>query len=178
MNVTECPGMYYQLCYTGSDVLDSLEQKFDLKFNRKYYLPKTLNKLKKNLRNKIPIQQMKIQKNERFALILAKIAHFHFLKLSKTGLHQKSLRPHSMSDFSVRRVFYSPFKGSHCSHHQYSFHSILKHNSFLFESEHLSLEFFTQKEIRNMHTLNAFIITSGKFVHSKNVFWIVIFNFK
>lgn len=86
MNVTECPGMYYQLCYTGSDVLDSLEQKFDLKFNRKYYLPKTLNKLKKNLRNKIPIQQMKIQKNERFALISAKIAHCHFLKLSKTGL--------------------------------------------------------------------------------------------
>lgn len=48
MNVTECPGMYYQSCYTGSDVLDSLEQIFDLKLNRKYYLPKTLNKLKKN----------------------------------------------------------------------------------------------------------------------------------
>ena len=48
MNVTECPGMYYQSCYTGSDVLDSLEQIFDLKLNRKYYLPRTLNKLKKN----------------------------------------------------------------------------------------------------------------------------------
>ena len=48
MNVTECPGMYYQSCYTGSDVLDSLEQIFDLKLNRKYYIPRTLNKLKKN----------------------------------------------------------------------------------------------------------------------------------
>lgn len=65
--------------------MDSVEQIFDLKLNRKYYLPKTLNKLKK-LRNKIPIQQMKIQKNERFALILDKIAHCHFLKLSKIGL--------------------------------------------------------------------------------------------
>lgn len=48
MNVVNCSDMYYQSCYTGSDVLDSLEQLFDLKLNRKYYLPKTLNKLKKN----------------------------------------------------------------------------------------------------------------------------------
>lgn len=47
MNVVNCSDMYYQSCYTGSDVLDSLEQLFDLKLNRKYYLPKTLNKLKK-----------------------------------------------------------------------------------------------------------------------------------
>lgn len=47
MNVVNCSDMYYQACYTGSDVLDSLEQLFDLKLNRKYYLPKTLNKLKK-----------------------------------------------------------------------------------------------------------------------------------
>lgn len=47
MNVVNCSDMYYQACYTGSDVLDSLEQLFDLKLNRKYYQPKTLNKLKK-----------------------------------------------------------------------------------------------------------------------------------
>lgn len=47
MNVVNCSDIYYQACYTGSDVLDSLEQLFDLKLNRKYYQPKTLNKLKK-----------------------------------------------------------------------------------------------------------------------------------
>lgn len=47
IEVIECSNMYYQACYTGSDVLDSLEQIFDLKLNRKYYQPKTLNKLKK-----------------------------------------------------------------------------------------------------------------------------------
>lgn len=33
MNVVNCSDMYYQACYTGSDVLDSLEQLFDLKLN-------------------------------------------------------------------------------------------------------------------------------------------------
>lgn len=33
MNVVNCSDMYYQSCYTGSDVLDSLEQLFDLKLN-------------------------------------------------------------------------------------------------------------------------------------------------
>ncbi|MDY3661254.1 MAG: transposase [Bulleidia sp.] len=47
MNVVNCSDMYYQACYTGSDVLDSLEQLFDLKLNRKYYQPKKLNKYKK-----------------------------------------------------------------------------------------------------------------------------------
>lgn len=47
MNVVNCSDMYYQACYTGSDVLDSLEQLFDLKLNRKYYQPKILNKFKK-----------------------------------------------------------------------------------------------------------------------------------
>lgn len=47
MNVVNCSDMYYQACYTGSDVWDSLEQLFDLKLNRKYYQPKTLNKFKK-----------------------------------------------------------------------------------------------------------------------------------
>lgn len=65
MNVVNCSDMYYQACYTGSDVLDSLEQLFDLKLNRKYYLPKTLNKLKKNLRNNSSIQQFINSKNER-----------------------------------------------------------------------------------------------------------------
>lgn len=47
MNVVESGGYFYQASYTGSDVLDSLEQIFDLQLNRKYYLPKKLNKLKK-----------------------------------------------------------------------------------------------------------------------------------
>lgn len=47
MNVVNCNDMYYQSCYTGSDVLDALEQLYNLKLNKKYYLPKTLNKLKK-----------------------------------------------------------------------------------------------------------------------------------
>ena len=49
MNVANCQNIYYQACYTGSDVLDSLERLFDLRLNRKYYLPNTLNKcLKKS----------------------------------------------------------------------------------------------------------------------------------
>lgn len=44
MNVLECDGMFYKSCYTGSDVLDAFEQLFDLRLNRKHYLPKTLNK--------------------------------------------------------------------------------------------------------------------------------------
>lgn len=47
MNVTNCQDVYYQACYTGSDVLDSLEHLFNLQLNKKYYLPKTLNKLQK-----------------------------------------------------------------------------------------------------------------------------------
>ena len=47
MNVVNCQDVYYQACYTGSDVLDSLEHLFNLQLNRKYYLPKTLNKLQK-----------------------------------------------------------------------------------------------------------------------------------
>ena len=42
----------YQSCYTGSNVLDCLEQLFDLKLNRKYYLPKTLNKYLKNFKER------------------------------------------------------------------------------------------------------------------------------
>lgn len=47
MNVINCQDVYYQACYTGSDVLDSLEHLFNLQLNRKYYLPKTLKKLQK-----------------------------------------------------------------------------------------------------------------------------------
>lgn len=47
MNVANCQDVYYQACYTGSDVLDSLEHLFNLQLNKKYYLPKTLNKLQK-----------------------------------------------------------------------------------------------------------------------------------
>ena len=47
MNVVNCQDIYYQACYTGSDVLDSLEQLFHLQLDKKYYLPKTLNKHQK-----------------------------------------------------------------------------------------------------------------------------------
>ena len=36
MNVTNCQDVYYQACYTGSDVLDSLEHLFNLQLNKKY----------------------------------------------------------------------------------------------------------------------------------------------
>ena len=49
MNVVNCQDIYYQACYTGSDVLDSLEQLFHLQLDRKYYLPKTLNKCQKKI---------------------------------------------------------------------------------------------------------------------------------
>ena len=49
MNVLECDGAFYKSCYTGSDVLDAFEQIFDLKLNRKNYLPKTLNKISKKM---------------------------------------------------------------------------------------------------------------------------------
>ncbi len=49
MNVLEYDGAFYKSCYTGSNVLDALEQLFDLKLNKKNYLPKDLNKHLKNL---------------------------------------------------------------------------------------------------------------------------------
>ena len=45
MEVADYQGIFYQACYTGSDVLDALEQLFHLGSDRKYYLPKTLNRL-------------------------------------------------------------------------------------------------------------------------------------
>lgn len=47
MNVSNNLAACYQACYTGSDLLDSLEQLFDLKLNHKYYKTKDLNKLAK-----------------------------------------------------------------------------------------------------------------------------------
>ncbi len=47
MNVVDCEGALFKACYTGSDVLDALEQIHSLNINKKYYLPKTLNKLSK-----------------------------------------------------------------------------------------------------------------------------------
>ncbi len=49
MNVLEYDGAFYKSCYTGSNVLDAFEQLFDLKLNKKNYLPKDLNKHLKNL---------------------------------------------------------------------------------------------------------------------------------
>ena len=45
MNVVNWQDLFYGACYTGSDVLDSLEQLFHLGLDKKYYQPKTLNKL-------------------------------------------------------------------------------------------------------------------------------------
>lgn len=49
MEVLNCEDAYYQSCYSGSDVLDAFEQIYQLGLNKKYYLPKTLNKFLKFL---------------------------------------------------------------------------------------------------------------------------------
>lgn len=51
MRVLECDGIYYRACYGGSDALDSLERLYGLGLNKKYYQPKTLNKLLKFSKN-------------------------------------------------------------------------------------------------------------------------------
>jgi len=51
MNVVSIEDAYYQAAYTGSNCLSSLEELFDLKLDRKYYLCKDLNKkVKKSLK--------------------------------------------------------------------------------------------------------------------------------
>ena len=51
MNVVSIEDAYYQAAYTGSNCLSSLEELFDLKLDRKYYLSKDLNKkVKKSLK--------------------------------------------------------------------------------------------------------------------------------
>ena len=47
MKVMDNEGIFYKACYSGSDVLDALEQIFNLGINRKNYLPVTLNKIAK-----------------------------------------------------------------------------------------------------------------------------------
>lgn len=49
MNVLEFDGVLYRACYTGSNVLEAFEQLFDLKLNRKNYMPPDLNKISKKL---------------------------------------------------------------------------------------------------------------------------------
>ena len=44
MNVMDLQGMYYASTYEGSQVLDALNAVWNLKLDRKYYLPKDLNK--------------------------------------------------------------------------------------------------------------------------------------
>lgn len=44
MNVVFIEDAYYQATYTGSNCLSSLEELFNLKLDRKYYLCKDLNK--------------------------------------------------------------------------------------------------------------------------------------
>ena len=47
MKVMDNEVIFYKACYSGSDVLDALEQIFNLGINRKNYLPVTLNKIAK-----------------------------------------------------------------------------------------------------------------------------------
>ena len=47
MNVVNCNELYYQACYTGSNLLDSLEQLYTLGLNHRYYEPGKLQKLAK-----------------------------------------------------------------------------------------------------------------------------------
>ena len=47
MKVMDNEGIFYKACYSGSDVLDALEQIFNLGINRKNYLPVTLNRIAK-----------------------------------------------------------------------------------------------------------------------------------
>lgn len=49
MNVLDCEGVFYKSCYTGSNVLDSLEQVFGLGINKTFYYPVQLNKIAKKL---------------------------------------------------------------------------------------------------------------------------------
>ncbi len=49
MNVLDCEGAFYKSCYTGSNVLDSLEQLFNLGLNKTYYQPSKLNKIAKKI---------------------------------------------------------------------------------------------------------------------------------
>lgn len=47
MNVLSVEDAYYQAAYSGSQCLSALEEIFNLELDRKYYLPKQLNKLSK-----------------------------------------------------------------------------------------------------------------------------------
>lgn len=49
MSVLDCEGVFYKSCYTGSNVLDSLEQVFGLGINKTFYYPVQLNKIAKKL---------------------------------------------------------------------------------------------------------------------------------
>lgn len=49
MNVVNCQDMYYQSIYTGSAACTAFNELYNLGLDKKYYLPKTLNKLVKNL---------------------------------------------------------------------------------------------------------------------------------
>lgn len=49
MNVINCYDLYYQAAYTGSEVCTALNDLYDFNLDRKYYQPKVLNKLSKNV---------------------------------------------------------------------------------------------------------------------------------
>lgn len=88
MNVVDCEGIYYKACYTGSDVLDALEQIHPLQTNRKHYQPLTLNKIQKNYKKHRSIQHSNTQKKSEIQLEYAKFQTSYSLQLSKMGLQQ------------------------------------------------------------------------------------------
>ena len=49
MNVVNCQDIYYQSIYTGSSVCTALNELYDLGLDKKYYQPKFLNRIYKNL---------------------------------------------------------------------------------------------------------------------------------
>lgn len=49
MNVVNCQDLYYQSLYEGSEICSAFNQLYNLELDRKYYLPKDLNKKIRNL---------------------------------------------------------------------------------------------------------------------------------
>lgn len=51
MNVINCNDIYYESTYTGSRIVDALNDVLDMEINKLYYIPKELNKkFQKNLK--------------------------------------------------------------------------------------------------------------------------------
>lgn len=68
---------FYTATYTGSEVCTALNGIFDLGLDKKYYLPKDLNKNKKNFKLRIPYNILKIVK-EKQSSYLSEFASLFF----------------------------------------------------------------------------------------------------